>query len=164
MSGFEPFLFGAAATGAGTATATAATSGLLGAGGAFGLGQTLATVGGLTGALGAYQNGQAQSQAANYNAAAAASEAASRERAQREEAERRRGSIVAQLGKSGATVAGTPLMVLAESAANAEIDALNTRYGGAMQQSLYGATGRNARRAGAIGAGASLLTGYGLTR
>lgn len=94
----------------------------------------------------------------------AAAEGASRERAQREESWRRLSSIRSQIGKSGATASGTPLLVLAESAANAEIDALNTRFGSTLQQSLYGMQGRNAKRAGTIGAGASLLTGYGKTR
>ena len=175
MTGFEALFAGAGAgaAGAGTAAAgagaAAAGAGTAAAGaGAAAAGTSWATYAAYAGAAlsaaSAYQQGQAQSAAANYNASAAAAEAASRERAQREESWRRRGSLAAQLGKSGATVAGTPLLVLAESAANAEIDALNTRYSGAMQQSLYGATARNARTAGTIGAGASLLTGYGLTR
>jgi hypothetical protein len=50
-------------------------------------------------------------------------------------------------------------MVLAESAANAEIDALNTRYTGARQEALYRASGSNARRQGNLMAGTSLLSG-----
>ena len=165
MSGFEPFLFGTAATAASAAApAVAATSGLLGAGGAFSLGSTLATAGSGLGALSAVQQGRAGQAAANYNAEVAGAEAASRERAQRDEAERRLGSIRSQLGKSGATTAGTPLLVLAESAANAEIDALNTRASGGLQQTLYRSSGRNARTAGTIRAGTSLLAGYGALR
>lgn len=159
MSGFEPLLFGAAASGT-----AAATTGLIGAGGAFSLGTALGTAGTALGALGAIGQGRAADKAASYNASLAEAEAASRERAQREAARRQIGSIRAGIGKSGATSAGTPLMVLAESAANAEIDALNTRYGGTTQAGIYRAGGADARRAGTIRAGTSLLTGFGQIR
>lgn len=159
MSGFEPFLFGAAASGG-----AAATTGLLGAGGAFSAGTALATAGTVLSGLSAISQGRAAGKAADYNANLALAEASSKEAAQREAARRQIGSIRANIGKSGATSAGTPLMVLAESAANAEIDALNTRYGGATQSSIYRAGGADARRAGTIRAGTSLLTGFGQIR
>lgn len=156
MSGLEPFFFGSAA-GAGAA----ATSGLFGAGGAFSLGTTLSTVGGIAGAAGALSAGRSQQQASNYNAESARIEAESRAAAQRAENTRRMGTLRANIGKSGATSAGTPLLVLAESAANAEIDALNTLYTGQRQSDLYRMQGSNARRAGNINAGTSLLTTAG---
>lgn len=159
MSGFEALLFGSAAAGG-----AAATTGILGSGGAFSLGTALGTAGSVIGALGAIGQGRAASDAANYNARLAEMEAASKERAQRDASQRQLAGIRASLGKSGATSAGTPLLVLADSAANAEIDALNTRYGGALQSSIYRASGADARRAGAIRAGASLLTGFGQIR
>jgi len=158
MSGLEVLALGAAAGGAG-ATATAATAGLFGAGGAFSLGATLGTVGSVAGAMGALQSGSADKNAANYNAQAARSDAASKEAAQRVNAQRQLGSIRANLGKSGATTAGTPLMVLAESASNAEIDALNTRRTGTVESDIYTARGKNARAAGNLRAGTSLLSG-----
>lgn len=162
MSGFEPLLFGSAATAAtATTAATAATTGLFGAGGAFSLGSTLSTLGAGLGAMGAIGQGRAAQAAAEYNAASVMEEARSKESAQRAEAARRLGTIRSQIGKSGATSEGTPLMVLAESAANAEIDALNTLYTGERQANLYRAQGTNARKQGNFMAGTSLLSSIG---
>jgi hypothetical protein len=154
MSGLEPFLLGSAAAGG-----TAATAGLFGAGGSFALGQTLATVGTGLSAVGSIRQGQAASAAANYNAQMAERSAGQKEHLQRTQTQRQIGAIRAGIAKSGARTEGTPLMVLAESAANAEIDALNTRYSGQMESSLYRARGANDRRAAYWNAGTSLLTG-----
>ena len=107
------------------------------------------------------QSGKAEAKAAQYNADTARAEAQSRETAQRTAAQRQLGSIRAGVSKSGATMAGTPLAVLSESAANAEIDALNTRYSGQREASLYEARGRNAKTAGYLRAGTSLLSSAG---
>ena len=127
---------------------------------------TLGTVGSVASAVGtglavvgAIQGGKADASANQFNADAARREAASREAAQRTAAQRQLGSIRAGVSKSGATMEGTPLMVLSESAANAEIDALNTRYSGEREGALYDSRGRNARTAGYLRAGTSLLTG-----
>ena len=107
------------------------------------------------------QSGKAESKAAQYNAESARREAQARETAQRTAAQRQLGSIRAGVSKSGATMAGTPLAVLSESASNAEIDALNTRYSGQREASLYEARGRNAKTAGYLRAGTSLLSSAG---
>lgn len=117
--------------------------------------------GGIMQASAARAQGKAAQAAAEYNAASVMEEARSKESAQRAEAARRLGTIRSQIGKSGATSAGTPLMVLAESAANAEIDALNTLYTGERQANLYRAQGVNARKQGNLMAGASLLSSIG---
>ena len=139
----------------------AATTGLFGSAGQFALGTTLSTVGIAVGALGAIQGGKAENIAAQFNVDSARVEAQARETAQRTAAQRQLGSIRAGVSKSGATMAGTPLAVLSESAANAEIDALNTRYSGQREAALYEARGRNAKTAGYVRAGTSLLTGAG---
>ena len=123
------------------------------------LSQTVGVLGTVASAFGAIQQGKAEQNAANYNAAAARADAASREAAQRTQAQRQLSGIRANVAKSGATMAGTPLMVLAESASNAEIDALNTRRSGAIESDIYTARGRNARTAGNLRAGTSLLSG-----
>ena len=105
--------------------------------------------------------GKAESAAAEFNARSAEQEAAAKESLIRQEAARRMGTIRSQIGKSGATSAGTPLLVLAESAANAEIDALNAQYTGQRQAALYRAGGANAKAQGRVMAGASLLSGMG---
>jgi hypothetical protein len=129
---------------------------------------TLGTVGGVLGAVGtavsvvgAIQGGKAEQSAADFNAASARQEAQARENAQRTAAQRQLGSIRAGVSKSGARMEGTPLAVLSESAANAEIDALNTRYSGQRESALYTARGQNARTAGYLRAGTSLLSGVG---
>jgi len=128
----------------------------------------LGTVGSIAGAvgtgisvIGAIQGGKAENSAAQFNADSARMEAQARETAQRTAAQRQLGSIRAGVSKSGATMEGTPLAVLSESAANAEIDALNTRYSGQREAALYEARGRNAKTAGYVRAGTSLLTGAG---
>jgi hypothetical protein len=111
--------------------------------------------------MGAISQGKAAQSAAEYNARSAEIEAQSRETAQRDQAARQMGAMRAQIAKSGATSEGTPLMVLAESAANAEIDALNTRQMGQRQATLYRAQGANARKQSYIQAGTSLLSSAG---
>lgn len=142
MSGIEPFLAAAA-----SAASTAA--------------PYIAAAGAVVSTYGAIQQGKAAQGAADYNAQSALLEGQSRENAQRASASRDQARIRANIGKSGATTAGTPLMVLAESAANAEIDALNTRYTAERQADVYRAGGANARRQGNIMAGTSLLQAAG---
>jgi hypothetical protein len=165
----------AGASGVGIGSSLAAAGSLIGTGTAAGIGAglgmgvgTFGGVGSVLGGLGtlmsagaARAEGKAAQAAANYNAEAAMMESRSRESAQRAEASRRLSTIRANIGKSGATTAGTPLMVLAESASNAEIDALNTQYSGIREAAVYRAQGTNARRAGNVRAGASLLSGFG---
>jgi hypothetical protein len=155
MAFLAPLAFGTAATAGGAA----ATAGLFGSAGAFSLGTTLATVGTGLSVAGALRSGQANSQAADYNAAMAQREASSKEVRIRQEGERSIGRLRASISKSGATFEGTPLMALAESAANNEIDALNVRQGGEMESSLYRMRGQSARRTGYVQAGTSLLSG-----
>ena len=121
----------------------------------------LSAIGSVVSVIGSIQQGKAEASAAEYNAQAARAEAQSRENAQRTAAQRQLGSIRAGVAKSGATMAGTPLAVLSESAANAEIDALNTRYSGQREAALYEARGRNAKTAGYMRAGTSLLSSAG---
>lgn len=121
----------------------------------------LAAAGTAVAAYGSIQQGKAAQKAANYNAESAILEGQSRENAQRADSQRSLARIRANIGKSGATSAGTPLLVLAESAANAEIDALNTRFTAERQADVYRAGGANARRQGNIMAGTSLLQGAG---
>jgi hypothetical protein len=156
MTGLEPVLLGSAATGS-----AAATAGLFGAGGAFAIGQTLTTIGALAGAAGAMQSGRAEAQANTYNAAQSRMEAAAEEARRRREGSRAIGAIRAGISKSGVTTEGTPMMVLAESAAEAELDALNARWQGEASSRLYEMRASSARKAIPYAVGASLLTGAG---
>jgi hypothetical protein len=120
-----------------------------------------AAFGSFIGALGSYSEGKAAQSAANFNAQSSLIEAASKERLQRQQARRQIATIRSSVGKSGVTSSGTPLLVLAESAANAEIDALNTRFAGEREAGLYRAQGKNAMKAAKFRAGAQLLSGFG---
>ena len=124
-------------------------------------GMEIALLGSIVGAVGAIQGGKAENSAAQFNAQSARMEAESRENAQRAQAKQQLGAIRAGVSKSGATMEGTPLAVLSESAANAEIDALNIRYSGQREAALYEARGRNAKTAGYMRAGTSLLSSAG---
>jgi len=156
MSFVVPYLFGSAAT-----ATTAATTGLIGTAGSFALAPTLTTLGTAALVSGAMKQGQSQSQAANFNAETAKQEAVVQEAVQRQEAKRTLGTIRANIAKSGAAFEGTPLMVLAESAANAEIDALNTAWSADRETALYKMRAREARETSYYRAGTSLLTGLG---
>ena len=150
---------GAAGSLIGTGTAAGVGAGLgMGAGTLF-TGTGLGLLGTGLGVMGAMQTGQAGQQAAAFNMQTAQMEGAAKEAAQRRQASRQLGSIRAGIAKSGARMEGTPLMVLAESAANAELDALNTRFSTGRQMELERMRGTQARRAAYWSAGTSLLTG-----
>jgi hypothetical protein len=124
-----------------------------------GIGSALA-VGGTLAQMGAIrQQGKAEAAAGEFNARSAEQEASSRASLVRDQSARQIGATRAQIGKSGATTAGTPLLVLAESAANAEIDALNATYTGQRQAALYRSGGANARSQSRTMAGTTLLSG-----
>ena len=154
MAFMAPLALGTAGVGG-----AAATTGLFGTAGSFALAPTLMTLGTGMGVMGAMQAGRAGQQAAAFNMESARMEGAAKEAAQRRESSRQLGSIRAGISKSGARMEGTPLMVLAESAANAEIDALTTRFSTGRQMELERMRGTQARRAAYWSAGTSLLTG-----
>jgi hypothetical protein len=124
-------------------------------------------------AAGSIQQGQAARSAANYNAqvaennaAAARAQAAENARRQRVMNKKALGSIRAGYGASGVTLEGSPLDVLEESAMNAELDALSIEHAGLVRAlgfqndaALERFGGRNASRAGYMGAAAALLGG-----
>lgn len=141
-------------------------------------------------ALGQYQAGQAaaaqaagQQAMAEYNAKVAEQQAKTEElrsqyesRRQAEAAERYKSELAAGIGASGVVSSeGTPLLIQARQAAEAELDNLMIGYEGQtaasrarsqaaldkMQAGIYGTASRNASMAGMMGAGTSLLTGFG---
>lgn len=138
-------------------------------------------------ALGAIQQGKAQSAAEKANAAAAARNAeisrrnAEQARIQADQAaseERREGrlrisSIRAKAGKSGVTISGSPLLAIADQAANNELEAQKILQAGEFkEQSFLAQAGlddaesanassraKSARTAGFIKAGTGILSG-----
>lgn len=137
------------------------------------LADAAAVVGAVTSAAGAMQQGAAQQNMANYNAAVAEREAESARRAaafeesaQRDRAEKVKSTQRALFAKSGVTPEGSPLLVEADTAQQAEQDALAIRYSGSVaearaksQAALDRMQGKVAKQAGYFKAGSSLLTG-----
>lgn len=125
------------------------------------------------GVYSAYQQGQAQQKAAKYNAKvaenqaiAARNAAAVREQQHREQVRRLHATQRAVSGASGVTEEGSPLLVMADTLEQAELDAQRIRYGGEVsaagfesQARLSRFQGQQAAQAGLIGAGSTLLSG-----
>lgn len=115
------------------------------------VGGAMALSGGLSGALSGNSGSKGEAEIIRANAdlvekSAEVSEynarlkraAADREAGQiRKESKRYLGAIRAGIGKSGVTSEGTPVMVMAESAMNAELDALNVAFRGAQEARAY---------------------------
>ncbi len=142
----------------------------------------LAVAGAVVSAVGAKNQATAQQQGATYNAQVATNNAtAARQQADANDLMLRRQTAVA-LGReragivqSGQGLDGSGADLYAQSAANAELDSMNTRYMGEVrgqgldQQAMLfrsGAAqyGRNAGTAmfnGALNAGSAALSGYG---
>ncbi len=131
----------------------------------------LTAAAGLATVISTMAQAQAQSRAATYNAQAAENSAtysrqigAENERRQRVQNTKALGSIRAKYGASGITLDGSPSDVLAESAANAELEALMARHSGIVEAIGYGNSARldrsragAARTGGYLGAAADLL-------
>jgi len=126
---------------------------------------------------GQIQAGRAAEKTAEYNAALARRDAdIEKQRAEFEEAQHRRrvgrfkGRQQALFAKAGVQLEGSPLLVMEETAAEAELEALAIRRGGEIKASRFMAeaglrqyTGKQKKRTAYIRAGASLLTGAGET-
>ena len=118
-----------------------------------------------------YQTGQSQAAAARYNrqvaqnqATLARQQAALEEETTREKQRRFMAAQRAAFGAAGVTEEGSPLLVMADTARQAERDLQLIRYGGEVsaagfeaQAGLQRFYARQAERTGAIGAGVSLL-------
>ncbi len=127
------------------------------------------------GALGAVQEARASAAASEFNAKVADNNAiiaeqnaAAEERRHRRAADREAAGMRARIGAAGVTLEGSPLELLEDQALEAELDALNIRYGGRLQATNYRSQAqldrsraRSARTQGFISAGTSLLEGAG---
>ena len=96
------------------------------------------------GAVGAIHQAQAEASAANYNSAVAnqnaeqaIAQAAEEERRTRVIARKQIGAARAAYGASGVSLEGSPLDVLGEMAATAEMDALTVRHAGRVRAAGY---------------------------
>jgi hypothetical protein len=123
------------------------------------------------------QQGSQQKRWAEYNAAVAERDAeVAKQNAEyeaglkRKETERLLGRQRALYGKAGVVLEGSPLLLMAETAAEGELDALMIERGGRLQSERYrteatisNLKGKAAQRAGYYGAGTTLLTGASKT-
>ena len=137
----------------------------------------VSAVGVVTSAYGQYEQGQAQKKWGSYSAAVAERDAeTARMNAEyeagvhRKETQRLLGRQRALYGKSGVTFEGSPLLMMAETAAEGELDALMIKREGELRAQGYHSEatlsrmrGRAAQSAGYYGAGSTLLTGAGQT-
>src|SRR5262249_17978648 len=133
----------------------------------------LAGAAGVFGAIGALQSGENAQKAASYNAALARQQADATLSQTAADADRQRrlglltqGRARAGYGASGITVAGSPLDVLAASAAENELDVQTINYRGNLraaglrdEAALDEFSGRTARQQSYISATAALLGG-----
>jgi hypothetical protein len=146
-------------------------------------GTTMSAVGQIQGGMAAEAEGKSQQNMANYNAALQEREAqqieqrtALQQKQQAEAADRAQSTMRAGLGASGAvTTAGSPLMIQAKQASEAEMENLNIGFQGSeealaarSQGKLDIMGGKIARQKGAAGktagfmnAGSTLLSGFG---
>jgi hypothetical protein len=120
------------------------------------------------GAYQSYQTGKYNQRVAERDAEAAEAKAAYDANIHRDRVRRLISTQRALYGKSGVELTGSPLLVLEDTAAQGELDALAIRHGGSTSAARSRSEGRLAAmegRAGAIRgagqAGSTLLSGYG---
>lgn len=122
-------------------------------------GLILSALGTVASATAQRQQAQAQAKAANYNAAIEQMNAQQDKELIYKQSREKLAQIQASRAKSGVAGAGTPLLAMAESEANAEADVLARQQSADIQSNLYKRQAKDITRAGNIGAGASLLSG-----
>lgn len=140
-----------------------------------GIGAIVGILGSVVGAIGSIAQGQAAQSAAKYNAAALKQQAESERQTAnantldyRRQQQRRLMEAVATQGASGVTGAGSPLMVNEATVREIALGASRIGFEGRVKSNrlmneaeLEKMRGRAAMTAGYIGAGTSLLSGFG---
>lgn len=110
-------------------------------------------------AIGQVSAGNAAMQTARTNADIITERAAIAESEQRQQDRTILARAHALVGASGVELTGSPLDVMAESARQAELNALYIRRGGVLDAHAQLVAGANARRASNISAASTILTG-----
>ena len=134
----------------------------------------ISAIGTALSAVGQYRAGQAQKKATEYNAQVAERQAtaATQKAAYEEEMRREKGRKLSASQRAAAGATGITMEsfsdVFAQTALDTELDALAIRYGGDIESSRYKSeatgqrfAGTQAKKAGILSAGATLLTGAG---
>jgi len=123
----------------------------------FGIGGQVAS--GIMRSRAAEQKGQAIADAALYNARLAEREGSEEYQRRHKAARKKIGSQVAQVGKSGVRLEGSPLEFIVQNAEELERDALNALVDAQSTAALDRSRARSAKKAGETGAGTELLSG-----
>lgn len=121
----------------------------------------LAIVGSVVSAAGSISAGNAQKKAAQQNAALARMQAEEDARRSRRQSNALMGRQRAVVAASGTTMEGSPLLIVQDTAAEAETEIRHILRGGAARASAYQQAGGAAAQAGLIDAGSTLLSGVG---
>lgn len=111
------------------------------------------------GAVSQANAGKAEKRAAAVGAAQERKLARERERVSRRDSALTLGRQRAVTAAQGTTMEGSPLMVLEDAAAEAELEALHIREGGAARAAALIKQGKDAQTAGYMAAGKTLLGG-----
>jgi hypothetical protein len=139
------------------------------------IGKVVAVVGTAVSAASAYQQGRYQKAAGKYQAKIAQEDAnealragAEEEASFRKKARAQWGSNISNIGTSGISMGGSPLLVMSEVAEETEMEALNVRRGSGLQagrlmsqSSIYESSGKQAYNQGLMRAGGTLMQGAG---
>ena len=113
-------------------------------------GNLLAGFGSLIEGEAAYEASKLEAKQLRANAVLAEEEAKVNESRQRRMSYKMLSSARAAVGASGITIEGSPMDVLEESAAQAELDALLIRHGGAVKAATYRNQARLTRHSGKV--------------
>ena len=127
--------------------------------GSVSVGTALAVGGTAFSVMGALNAGANAQKMGEYNATVSQQKAQADEATQRRRAGALLGTARANVGASGVELSGSPLDVIANSAAEAELDALNIRYGGSINAQRSRLQGDMARSQSYTAAASSLLQG-----
>ena len=146
------------------------------AGAGSGIGTALQALGTVASAFGTFAGGVAQKRVGDYNAKVAENNAVAEQQRSAYEAgmirdDKRRilgTQLATQAGNGLSVQSGTPVAVLGDTAGSAEMDILARLYGGESaatafrnDATLQRAQGKAAMGASVLGAGTTLLTGFG---
>ena len=121
----------------------------------------IAIAGSVVSAAGSIAAGNAQKKAATQNAALARMQAEEDARRSRRLSDALMGRQRAAVASSGTTMEGSPLLIVQDTAAEAETEIRHILRGGAARANAYLEAGSAAAQAGFIGAGSTLLSGVG---
>lgn len=110
-------------------------------------------------AYGQKREGDRAKRIADYNADLERARGEQRALAIRRKGKRIKGTQASLIGKSGVQAQGSPLEVMAETAANVELDAIHTVLGAEATARLDEKRGKAAKKTSRVQAGASVLSG-----